>query len=61
MNSKVIKIIGMAATVLGMGATLVTEWVNDKKMDEKINDAVDKALAARENDTDDEDEEGGDL
>ena len=44
MNDKLIKIIGMAATVIGMGATLVTEWVNDKKIDEKITKKVTEAL-----------------
>jgi hypothetical protein len=30
-----IKVLGIAATVIGMGATLVSDWVADKKMDEK--------------------------
>ena len=48
MNSKFIKILGMAATAIGMGATLITDWVNDKKMDEKIEEKVNEALAERE-------------
>jgi hypothetical protein len=44
MDSKLIKILGMTATVIGMGATLVTEWVNDKKIDEKITKKVTEAL-----------------
>ncbi len=44
MDSKLIKILGIAATVIGMGATLVTDWVNDKKMDEKIEKKVIEAL-----------------
>lgn len=42
MNNKVnwIKILGMAATIIGMGATLLTDWVNDQKMDEKIAEKV---------------------
>jgi len=44
MNSKLIKILGIAATTIGMGATLVTDWVNDKKMDEKIEQKVIEAL-----------------
>ncbi|MFA6377341.1 MAG: hypothetical protein WCW63_01815 [Acholeplasmataceae bacterium] len=43
-NGKLIKVIGMAATVIGMGATLITDWVNDKKMDEKIEQKVIEAL-----------------
>ena len=48
MNSKLIKILGIAATAIGMGATLVTDWVNDKKTDEKIEQKVNEAFAKRE-------------
>ena len=44
MNSKLIKILGIAATAIGMGVTLITDWVNDKKMDEKITKKVTEAL-----------------
>ena len=44
MNNKLIKILGMVATAIGMGATLVTDWVNDKKMDEKITEKVTEVL-----------------
>ncbi len=45
MNGKVIKVIGFVATVLGLGASLVNDWVNDKKLDDKINTKVSEALA----------------
>lgn len=48
MNGKIIKIIGIAATAIGMGATLVTDWVNDKKVDEKIEEKVNEALTKRD-------------
>lgn len=48
MNSKLIKILGIAATAIGMGATLITDWVNDKKTDEKIEEKVNDALAKRD-------------
>jgi len=48
MNGKLIKVLGIAATVIGMGATLITDWVNDKKMDEKIEEKVNEALAKRD-------------
>lgn len=48
MNSKLIKILGIAATAIGMCATLVTDWVDDKKMDEKIEEKLNKALANRD-------------
>ena len=42
-----IKTLGIVATVVGLGATLVTDWVNDKKMDEKIEEKVNEALASQ--------------
>lgn len=45
MNGKVIKIIGFVATVVGLGASLVNDWVNDKKLDDKINTRVTEVLA----------------
>lgn len=40
-----IKTLGIVATIVGLGATLVTDWVNDKKMDEKIEEKINEALA----------------
>ncbi len=54
-NSKLVKIIGLVATVGGMAMTLLTDWVNEKKMDEKINECIDTKLATL-NDEDDEEE-----
>lgn len=48
-----IKVLGLAATAIGMVATLVTDWVNDKKMDEKIDEKICEALA-KQNDEDEE-------
>ena len=31
MNSKLIKILGIAATAIGIGATLVTDWVMTRR------------------------------
>lgn len=56
-NSKLVKILGLVATVGGIAATLLTDWVNEKKMDEKINECIDTKLAALSDDEDDEDEE----
>ena len=38
-NAKMVKI-------LGMGATLLTDWVNEKKMEEKIDERINEKLAA---------------
>lgn len=55
MNStKLIKILGIVATAVGMGATLLTDWVNERKMEEKIDERINEKLAAF---NDEEDEE----
>lgn len=45
MSGKLIKVLGLTATVIGMGATLITDWVNERKMDEKIEEKVNEALS----------------
>ena len=47
-----VKGIGLAATAVGVGATLVTDWVNDKKMDQKIEDKVNEALSKKKEEED---------
>lgn len=47
-NSKVIKAIGIAVTVIGAGVSVLSSWVDDKKMEERIEEGIDKALAERE-------------
>lgn len=47
-KSKMIKVLGLAATVIGVAATLVTDWVNEQKMDEKIEEKVNEALTKRD-------------
>lgn len=49
MNGAMIKGIGLAATVIGMVAEFATDWVNEKKMDEKIEEKVNEALSRRDN------------
>ena len=49
-KSKWIKAIGAAATVIGGGVNLITDWVNEQKMDEKIEEKVREALARRDKD-----------
>ncbi len=55
-NSKLIKVLGLVATVGGVAATLLTDWVNEKKMDEKINECIDAKLAALDDEDEDEEE-----
>ena len=47
-KSKWIKAIGVAATVIGVGVNLITDWVNEQKMDEKIEEKVNEALAQKD-------------
>lgn len=49
-KSKWIKAIGVAATVISVGVNLITDWVNEQKMDEKIEEKVNEALAQRDKD-----------
>ena len=34
-NKNFIKAIGIAVTAIGFGVSILTDWVNEKKMDEK--------------------------
>ena len=45
-SSKLIKILGLVAAVGSIGLTLFTGWVNDKMLDEKINERIAAKLAA---------------
>ena len=42
-----INILGFASAVIGAGATIVSEFVNEKKMDAKIAEKVAEALAEK--------------
>lgn len=53
-NAKLIKILGLVATAVGIGATLLTDWVNEKKMEEKIDECINEKLAALSDDEEDE-------
>ncbi len=54
MGEKAIKIIGFAATLIGLGVNLLTEWVDDKKMDAKIEEKVSEMLSEKEDETPEE-------
>ena len=44
LNEKAIKAIGLATTVLGVGVSLISNWVNEKNLDAKITEKVAKAV-----------------
>ncbi len=56
-NGKLIKILGLVAAAGGAAMTLLADWVNDRKMDEKINECVDAKLAALNEEDENEDDE----
>lgn len=45
MNTKAVKIIGIAASVVGAVATLASGWASEKQTDVKITEKVAEALA----------------
>ena len=49
-NSKAFKALRVEETVIGVGVNLITDWVNEQKMDEKIEEKVSEALARRDKD-----------
>lgn len=51
-----IKAIGVIATLLGMGVTLISGWVEDQKTSMMIDEKIDEALAKREEETTEEEE-----
>ena len=44
-NKNLIKGINLAATIIGIGLSLMTTWVSDKKLELEIEEKVAKALA----------------
>jgi hypothetical protein len=49
-NRITIKALGIAAAIVGMGATLLSDWVDEKKTEKIIDEKVNEALAKREKD-----------
>ena len=45
-NAKVVKIVGIAATVIGTAATVVGNWVEEQKNNQKIIEEVSKQVEA---------------
>ena len=49
MNSKVVKFVGLACTLIGALATIGSNWVQEKQMDATIDKKLDEKLASKEN------------
>lgn len=45
MDGKKIKIIGIAASLIGAGATLISNWVSDKQIDSKVTEKVSETIS----------------
>lgn len=43
-NKKVIKVIGVVAMILGLGAEMVSDWVDEKMTEDMIDKKIKKAL-----------------
>ena len=43
------KLLGITGTVLGIGATLISSYVNEKQQEEEIDRKVNEAIAKLEN------------
>lgn len=39
-KSKMIKLVGFAVTIIGVGVNLVSDWLDEQKIEEKINEAL---------------------
>lgn len=48
MTGGFIKAIGIGASILGVGATLASDWINDIKMEKTIEEKVNKAFAEKQ-------------
>lgn len=53
-TKKVIKVIGLTATAIGFIATIVNDWVNERKMEEIIDEKVNEALAEKDENEEEE-------
>lgn len=48
-KGNLVRILGVVATIGGVVASLLSDWVDEKKMDEMIDTKLGEALAKREN------------
>lgn len=44
-DEKVLKLFGLGATLVGFGATLISNWTSDKLRDKTIKEEVNKAIS----------------
>lgn len=49
MNRNLLKVFGMVVTVIGFGATLLSDWVDEQEMKAEIKDEVVRAMDKQKN------------
>ncbi len=54
MKTTAIKILGIAASVIGVGATLLSDWVSELSLNEKIEEKVNDAMTLKNQEEDKE-------
>ena len=47
MNRNLLKVFGMVVTVIGFGATLLSDWVDEQEMKAEIKDEVARAMTQK--------------
>lgn len=57
MKGKLLKALGFAAAIIGFGATMLSDYVKERQLDETIEEKVNEALA-KKNEEEEEIEEG---
>lgn len=57
MKGKLLKALGFAAAIIGFGATMLSDYVKDRQLDETIEEKVNEALAKKKEE-EEETEEG---
>jgi hypothetical protein len=53
-KTNMIKVLGLVTTVIGMAASLLSDWVSEQKMNERIDEKVNEALAKRDEEENEE-------
>lgn len=59
MKGKLLKALGFAAAIIGFGATMLSDYVKDRQLDETIEEKVNEALAKKKEEEEEEETEEG--
>lgn len=56
MDMKIVKVLGLVASAVGLGATLVSNWTKDRETEAMIDARIDQKLAEMNNEENEEEE-----